>query len=93
MNKQSPETEIEVLKVQTKTLHTDLAEMKNDLKVIKEMLVSRFVTKEEFRNFQDDAERQILEAKKLGIVKAIMTSVLTAIIVGIVMFEIGKTFK
>lgn len=93
MNKQSPETEIEVLKVQTKTLHTDLAEMKNDLKVIKEMLVSRFVTKEEFRNFQADAERQILEAKKLGIVKAIMTSVLTAIIVGIVMFEIGKTFK
>lgn len=93
MNKQSPETEIEVLKVQTKTLHTDLAEMKNDLKVIKEMLVSRFVTKEEFRNFQADAERQILEAKKLGIVKAIMTSVLTAIIVGIVMFEIGKAFK
>lgn len=72
------ETEVAVLKEQTNTLHTDLSEMKSDIREIKELLSSKFVTKEEFNAFK---KSQNLQKWILGIVTAVITAIITTEIV------------
>lgn len=68
------ETEVAVLKEQTKTLHSDLSEMKGDIKEIKELLSSKFVTKEEFNNFK---KSQTFQKMIIGVVTAIITAIIS----------------
>lgn len=72
------ETEVAVLKEQTNTLHTDLSEMKSDIREIKELLSSKFVTKEEFNAFK---RSQNLQKWIIGIVTAVITAIITTEIV------------
>lgn len=72
------ETEVAVLKEQTNTLHTDLSEMKSDIREIKELLSSKFVTKEEFNAFK---KSQNLQKWIIGIVTAVITAIITTEIV------------
>ena len=74
----SIETEVAVLKEQTNTLHTDLSEMKSDIREIKELLSSKFVTKEEFNAFK---RSQNLQKWIIGIITAVITAIITTEIV------------
>ena len=76
------ETQVAVLKEQTNTLHSDLNEMKTDIKEIKELLSSKFVTKEEFNNF-----------KKSQTFQKMIIAVVTTIFTAIITLEISKFFK
>jgi len=61
-------------------LHTDLSEMKGDIKQIKEILLKTFVTKEEFNNFKKeiDGYRRSQNTQKwiIGLVTTIITAIL-----------------
>jgi len=75
------ETEVAVLKEQTKTLHSDLSEMKGDIKEIKELLSSKFVTKEEFNGYK---RAQNLQKFIVGVVTALITAILTTEIIKLI---------
>jgi uncharacterized coiled-coil DUF342 family protein len=68
------QTQVAVLKEQTNTLHTDLSEMKGDIKQIKEILLKNFVTIDEFRAYKKSQSTQKLY---LTLFTAFFTSVLT----------------
>ena len=53
-------TQVAVLKEQTNTLHSDLSEMKGDIKQIKEILLKNFVTIDEFRAYKKSQTTQKL---------------------------------
>ena len=68
------QTQVAVLKEQTNTLHTDLSEMKGDIKQIKEILLKNFVTIDEFRAYK---KAQVSQKIYLTLVTAFFTSILT----------------
>lgn len=79
---ENTQIEVAVLKQQTKTLHEDLAEMKLDVKEIKELLSGSFVTKEEFDTFR----------KSQRFYKVVIATI-TAVITAIITIEITKYIK
>jgi predicted nucleic acid-binding Zn-ribbon protein len=76
------ETEVAVLKTQTKTLHEDLDEMKSDIKEIKTLLSGNFVTVEQFEAYK----------KSQTFVKVVI-SCITAVITALLTFEITRIFR
>ena len=68
------QTQVAVLKEQTNTLHTDLSEMKGDIKQIKEILLKNFVTLDEFRAYKRSQSSQKVY---LTLITAFFTSILT----------------
>jgi Cu/Ag efflux pump CusA len=82
MTEAKTETEIAVLKVQTRTLHEDLDEMKTDIKDIKTLLSGNFVTVEQFEAYK----------KSQNFVKVVI-SIVTAVITAILTFEITKFLR
>ncbi len=82
MTEAKTETEIAVLKVQTRTLHEDLDEMKTDIKDIKTLLSGNFVTVEQFEAYK----------KSQNFVKVVI-SIVTAVITAILTFELTKFLR
>lgn len=76
------ETEVAVLKTQTATLHSDLDEMKQDIKEIKTLLSGNFVTVEQFEAYK---KSQTFVKLVIGVVASVITFLLT--------FEITKLFR
>lgn len=74
MARQPIETQVAVLKEQTNTLHSDLSEMKGDIKQIKEILLKNFVTIDEFRAYKRSQNAQKIY---LTLITAFFTSILT----------------
>lgn len=74
MARQPIETQVAVLKEQTNTLHSDLSEMKGDIKQIKEILLKNFVTIDEFRAYKKTQNAQKIY---LTLITAFFTSILT----------------
>ena len=81
MNK-STETEIEVLKTQTKVFDRDLTEVKqtlgsmdSKLEEIKTLLGDQYVTKKEFEAYR---KSQNLNKVLIGVITAIITAIFTA---------------
>jgi predicted nucleic acid-binding Zn-ribbon protein len=83
------ETEVAVLKEQTKTLHNDLSEMKGDIKQIKEILLKTFVTKEEFTAFKKELDGY----RKSQNMQKWIVGLITAIITAILVTEINNFFR
>ena len=75
------ETEVAVLKEQTKTLHNDLSEMKGDIKQIKEILLKTFVTKEEFTAFKKELDNYRKSQNMQKWIIGLITTIITAILV------------
>jgi uncharacterized coiled-coil DUF342 family protein len=74
MANQPIQTQVAVLKEQTNTLHSDLSEMKGDIKQIKEILLKNFVTIDEFRAYKRTQNAQKIY---LTLITAFFTSILT----------------
>ena len=68
------QTQVAVLKEQTNTLHTDLSEMKGDIKQIKEILLKNFVTLDEFRAYKRSQSAQKIY---LTLITSFFTAILT----------------
>ena len=83
------ETEVAVLKEQTKTLHNDLSEMKGDIKQIKEILLKTFVTKEEFTSFKKELDGYRKSQNMQKWIIGLITTIITAILVT----EINNFFR
>ena len=67
-------TQVAVLKEQTNTLHSDLSEMKGDIKQIKEILLKNFVTIDEFRAYKKSQTTQKLY---ITLITSFFTAILT----------------
>lgn len=85
----SPETEIEVLKEQTRVFDRDLSALSKtlssmDIKLeeIRQLLTDNYVTKTEFNAYKGS---QNIQKILIGIITSIVTAILT--------FEITKTLK
>lgn len=73
-----------------------ITEIKEDGKEFRDrldLLLPTFATHEDLKVIELRLSKDIKEAKRLGLIKTIVTSVVTAVIVGIIMFEVGRFFK
>lgn len=68
------QTQVAVLKEQTNTLHTDLSEMKGDIKQIKEILLKNFVTIDEFKAYK---KTQTVQKLYITLITTFFTAILT----------------
>lgn len=71
MTEHETQTEVAVLREQTKTLHQDFTEMKQDVKEIKIMLSSTFVTRQEFDRYK---ATQNFQKWLIGIITTVITT-------------------
>jgi len=68
------QTQVAVLKEQTNTLHSDLSEMKGDIKQIKEILLKNFVTIDEFEAYK---KTQTFQKLYITLITSFFTAILT----------------
>lgn len=95
MQEKIQQIELDTVKAVTE-MKVDIRNLTAEVKDLNKTIVrmsENYVTKEEFAVYRADTDENIRDIKRSGILKAITTGVITAVIVAIVTYEVTKAFK